>query len=134
LPEHLFLRKTWSLWTHAAFGTAFGTPAFAFQRKLAQRHPADVGESDGQAGLPFGTALSRAHRDIALGVYRLARATPPRVALRGPLGRFPRVDDQRVLKTLTWPWWSLEGLLSQLAPLENGRLRPSVGVFVLTPQ
>ncbi len=48
-----------------------------------QRHPADVGKSDGQAGLPFGAALARG---IALGVYGLARATPPRVALRGPLG------------------------------------------------
>ncbi len=98
-----------------------------------QRHPADVGKSDGQAGLPFGAALARVHRGIALGVYGLARATPPRVALWGPLGQYPRVDDRRAVKTLTWPWWSLEGLLSQLLLLKMAAL-PSVGVFVVTPQ
>ncbi len=105
-------------------GLSFGAPAFAIQRKLAQRHPADVGESNGQAGLPFGAALARAHWGIALGVYGLARATPLRVALWGPLGQFPRVDDRRVVKTLTWPWWSLESLLLRLLLLEMAVLPP----------
>jgi hypothetical protein len=48
--------------THVAFGTCRG----------------DIGESDGQA--------AACTRGIAFGVYGLARATPPRVALQGPLG------------------------------------------------
>ena len=80
--------------------------AFAIKRKLALRHPADVGTADGQSGLPFGAALARAHRGIGLGVCGLARTTPTRAALPGPPWQFPRVDDRRVQKTLTWPWWS----------------------------
>ena len=60
-------------------------------------------------GSLFGAALVCAHQGIALGVYGLACATPPQVALWGPLGKFPHVDDRRVAKMLTWPWWSLEG-------------------------
>ncbi len=63
------------------------------QCKLAQCHPADIDESDGQTGLPFGAALARAHWGIALGVYELACAAPPRVALWGPLGQFLHVID-----------------------------------------
>ncbi len=76
-----------------------------------QCHPADVSRSGSQIGLPFGAVLMGAHRGIALGVYGLVRATPLRVALWGPLRKFPRVYDWREVKTLTWPWWSLEGLL-----------------------
>ena len=56
----------------------------------------------------------RAHRGVVLGVYVLARALPPRVALRGHLGQFPRVDDRRVAKLLTWPWWSSAALVTLL--------------------
>ena len=49
------------------------------------------------------------HQGITLGVYRLAHATPPQVALQGSLGQYPCVDDQWVVVTLTLPWWSLEG-------------------------
>ncbi len=45
----------------------------------------------------------------------------------------PHVDDWRVVKTLTWPWWSLEDLLLQLLLLIMATL-PFVGVFVVTPQ
>ena len=65
-------------------------------------------------GSLFGAALARAHRGIALGVYGLTRALPPRVALGGHLGQFPRVDDRRVAKLLTWPWWSSSALATAL--------------------
>ncbi len=50
-------------------------------------------------------------------MYGLARATLPRVALRGPLGKYPRVDNRRVRIALTWPWWSLKG--SRDTPLDG---------------
>jgi hypothetical protein len=113
--------------------TCPGVLPLPFKRKLALRHPVYVGDSVGQAGLPFGAALARAHRGIALGVCVIACALLPRVALRGPFGQFPRVDDRAGCKTLTWPWWSLEGRLSRLLPLKMAALS-SFGVFVLTPQ
>ncbi len=45
-----------------------------FKRKLASRHPANIGHADGQAVLPFGAALARTHRVVALGVCGVARA------------------------------------------------------------
>jgi hypothetical protein len=61
---------------------------------------------------------SRAHtRGIALGVYGLAQATPPLVALRGLLGQYPCVNDQQVRIALSWPCWSLKG--SRDAPLDG---------------
>jgi hypothetical protein len=43
---------------------------------------------------------------VGLGVCGLTRTTPTRAALPGSPWQFPRVDDRRVQKTLTWPWWS----------------------------
>ena len=80
--------------------------------------------------LPFGAALARVHQGIALEVYGLARALPPRVALGGHLGQFPRVDDRRVAKLLTWPWWSSAALAT--APLLIG-ISPTVEL-VVNPQ
>jgi hypothetical protein len=53
-----------------------------------------------------------AGQEIALGVYGTAVPTLPQVALRGPHGLFIAVDDRRPAIMLTWPWWSLEGLLA----------------------
>jgi hypothetical protein len=75
----------------------------------------------------------RAHRGIALGVCIIACALSLRVALWGPFGKFSRDNDHAGCKTLTWPWWSLEGRLSRLLPLKMTALS-SFGVFVLTPQ
>ena len=104
--------------------------AFAIKRKLALRHPADVGPADGQSGLPFGAALARAHRGIGLGVCGLARTAPTRAALLGPPWQFPRVDDRRVAKMLTWPWWS------SAAPSHdrNSHTLPDGPLLVVAPQ
>ena len=85
-PKWLFLRNrghfdTWFL------GLAyFGGLPLLFKRKLASRRPANIGHADGQAVLPFGAALARAHCVVALGVCGVARALSPRVDLWGPLG------------------------------------------------
>ncbi len=47
-------------------------------------------------GSLFGASLARAHTGIAVGVYGLTCATPTQVALRGPLGQYPRVDDRQL--------------------------------------
>jgi hypothetical protein len=72
---------------------------------------ADVAEADNQTGLHSGSLLMRAHQEIALGVYGTVVPTLPRVALWGPCGAFPAIDDWCVAMMLTWPWWSLEGSL-----------------------
>ena len=68
-------------------------------------------------------ALPRVHRGIALEVYGLV------CALRGHLGQFLRVDDRRVAKLLTWPWWSS----AALAMLLLIGLSPTVDL-VVNPQ
>ncbi len=66
---------------------------------------ADVAKANDQTGLAFGSLLTRACQEIALGVYGTAVLTPLRVALRGPCGSFPTINDQHVAMLLTWPWW-----------------------------
>ena len=100
-------------------------------RKLVYCRPADIGNVDDQTGLPLGVALVHTHQGLALGLYGLTSPTPPRVALRGPLGSNIAVDDQRAEVTLTWPWWSLEG--SRDCARFTTALS-SVGVFIVTPQ
>ncbi len=75
----------------------------------------------------------RMHRGIVLRVYKLTCTTLLQVALQGPLGQFPHVNDWQVVKTLTWPLWSLEDLLLWLLLLIMAAFL-SVGIFVVTPQ
>ncbi len=42
------------------------------------------------------------------GVYGLVGPTLPQVALQGPRGAFPAIDDWSVDMALTWPWWFLQ--------------------------
>ncbi len=69
-----------------------------------------VAKADDQTGLASGSSPTRARQEIARGVYGTAVPTPLQVALPGPWGPFPAVDDRQVLMPLTWPWWTLEGL------------------------
>jgi hypothetical protein len=71
-----------------------------------------VAKANDQTGLASGSSPTRACQGIACGVYGTAVPIPPRVALQGPWRPFPAVDDWRVSVTLTWPWWSLGGLLA----------------------
>jgi hypothetical protein len=71
-----------------------------------------VAKADDQTGLACGSSPTWARQEIALGVYGTAVPTPPRVTLRGPCGSFIAVDDWHAVIMLTWPWWSLEGLLA----------------------
>ncbi len=70
-----------------------------------------MSEADDQTGLASGSSLTWAHQEIALGIYGTKMPTPPRVALQGPCGAFPAINDQHAVMMLTWPWWSLEGSL-----------------------
>jgi hypothetical protein len=69
-----------------------------------------VAEADDQTGLASGSAPAWARQEIARGAYGTTVPTPPQVALPGPWRPFPAVNDWRVSTSLTWPWWSLEGL------------------------
>ncbi len=71
-----------------------------------------MAKADNQTGLASGSLPTQARQEIALGVYGTKVPTPPRVALGGPCGSFIAVDDWRAAMMLTWPWWSLEGLLA----------------------
>jgi hypothetical protein len=73
---------------------------------------ADVAKANNQTRLASGSSPMRARQEITLGVYGTAVPTPPRVALRGPSGPFPATNDWCVSMMLTWPCWSLEGLLA----------------------
>jgi hypothetical protein len=94
---------------------------------------ADVAQADDQTGLPSSSSLTRAHREIALGVYGTAVPTPLQVTLRGPCGTFPAIDDWCVAMMLTWPWWSLEGSLLMGVRRIGHSPKKEVLVFVVTP-
>ena len=49
--------------------------------------------ADDQTGLPFGAALARAHKGIALGVYGPVGPTLPRLALQGLWGNYFTDND-----------------------------------------
>ncbi len=72
---------------------------------------ADVAKANDQTGIASGSMLTQARQEIALGVYGTAVPTPPRVAIWGPCGAFPTVNDWCVAMMLILPWWSLEGSL-----------------------
>jgi hypothetical protein len=63
---------------------------------LACHHPSGVALADARYGYPFGPALVRLHKGIALGVYELVGSTPPLLALWGSLGKLIAGNDQRV--------------------------------------
>ncbi len=65
---------------------------------------ADAAKADSQTGLASGSLPTWAHQEIALGVYGTAVSTPPQVALWGPCGAFPAVNDWHAAMMLTWPW------------------------------
>jgi hypothetical protein len=92
-----------------------------------------VAKVEDQTGLAFGSLLTRARQEIALRVYGTAVPTPPRVALRGPRGSFIAVNDWRAAMMLTWPWWSLEGLLTGARRIGHSP-KKEVLVFVVTPK
>ncbi len=73
----------------------------------AQYCPADVASADNQTGLPIGLALARSHHRLALGVFRVTRPTPLRVAPWGPQKEFFTANDRRA--AIRWiilgdPW------------------------------
>jgi hypothetical protein len=71
-----------------------------------------VAKADDQTGLAYGSSPTWARQEIALGVYGTAVPTLPGVALWGPRGSFIAINYWRAAMMLTWPWWSLEGLLA----------------------
>ena len=92
-----------------------------------------MAKADDQTGLASGSLLTWARQEIALGVYGTAVPTPPRVALRGPRGSFTAVNDRCAAIMLTWPWWSLEGLLAGACRIGHSP-KEEVLVFVVTPK
>jgi hypothetical protein len=94
---------------------------------------ADVAKADDQTGLASSSLLTQACQEIALGVHSTAVPTPPRVALWGPRGSFTAVNDWRAAMMLTWPWWSLEGLLVGACIIGHSP-KEKVLVFVVTPK
>ncbi len=118
---------------HAQRRNAGWLAAFALLAQASYHRAADVAEADDQTGLASGSSPTWACQEIARGVYSTAVPTPPRVALQGLWRPFPAVNDWCVLMTLTWPWWSLGGLLAGAR-----RIGPSpkkeVLVFVVTPK
>ncbi len=92
-----------------------------------------MAKADDQTGLTSGSLPTRARQEIALGVYGTAVPTPPRVATWGPRGSFITVDDWRAAMMLTWPWWSLEGLLTGARRIGHSPKKEDL-VFVATPK
>ncbi len=86
-----------------------------------------------QTGLASSSLPMQAHQEIALGVYGTAVPTPLRVALRSPRGSFTTLNDRRAAMMLTWPWWSLEGLLAGARRIGHSP-KKEVLIFVVTPK
>ncbi len=109
--EQLFLCKTVVLWETYLAWRRWLACCFALLVQASYHWAADVAKADDQTGLASGSSPTQACQEIALGVYATGVPTPPQVALRGPWGSFPTIDDWRVAMMLTWPWWPLEGSL-----------------------
>jgi hypothetical protein len=92
-----------------------------------------VAEADNQTGLAYGSSPTRAHQEITLGVYGTAVSTLLQVALRGPRGSFIAANDWHAAMMLTWPWWSLEGLLAGARRIGHSS-KKEVLFFVVTPK
>ncbi len=92
-----------------------------------------MAKADDQTGLASGSLPVRARQEITLGVYGTAVPTPPRVALWGPRVSFIAINDRRAAMMLTWPWWSLEGLLLGARRIGHSP-KKEVIVFVVAPK
>jgi hypothetical protein len=92
-----------------------------------------VADADNHTGLASSSSPTRAHQEIALGVYCTTVLTPLRDALWGPHGSFTTIDDQHAAMMLTWPCWSLEGLLEGAHRIGHSP-KKEVLVFVVTPK
>ncbi len=110
--ERLFLHKMVVLWeTYLALGCWLAWCFCSLLAPASYNQADDVAEANSQTGLASSSSPTWVHQGIALGVYGTAVPTPPWVALWGPCGEFPTIDDRHVAMMLTWPWWSLEGSL-----------------------
>jgi hypothetical protein len=67
-----------------------------FWHQQARHHPSGVASADARYGHPFGAAHARAHRGIALGVYKPVGSTPPLLTLQGSWKELIADDGQRV--------------------------------------
>ncbi len=94
---------------------------------------ADVAKADDQTGLVSGSLPTRARQEIPLGVHGTAVPIPPQVALQGPCGSFTAVNDWCAAMMVTWPWWSLEGLLAGACRIDHSP-KKEVLIFVVTPK
>ncbi len=92
-----------------------------------------MAKADDQTGLASGSLPTRARQEIALGVYGTAVPTLLRVALWGPCGSFTAIDDRRAAMMLTWPWWSLEGLLAGARRIGHSKKKKNL-IFIVTPK
>ncbi len=109
--EQMFLSKMVVLReTYLASGCWLAC-CFCFFSKASYHQAADVVEANNQTGRASGSLPTRACQEIALGVYGTAVPTLRQVGLWGLWGSFPTVNDLRVAKMQTWPWWPLEGSL-----------------------
>jgi hypothetical protein len=59
--------------------------------------------------------------------------TPLQVALWDPCGSFTAINDRCAAMMLTWPWWSLEGLLAGARRIGHSP-KKEVLIFVVTPK
>ncbi len=92
-----------------------------------------MAKANNQTGLASISLPTRARQEFALGVQGTAVPTPPQVALQGPCGSFTAVNDQRAAMMLTWPWWSLEGLLAGARRIGHSP-KEEVLIFVVTSE
>ena len=89
-----------------------------------------MASANDQTGLPIGSALTRSHHGLALGVFRVTSPTPPQVALHGPQTDFFAVNDWRAVMrwlVLGGPW------KARLRPHKIGQ-SPTRRVFEKAPQ
>jgi hypothetical protein len=90
-----------------------------------------VAKANNQTGIASSSLPTRARQEIALGVHGTEVPTPLRVALWGPHGSFTTVDDWHAAMMLTWPWWSLEGLIAGAHRIGHSP-KEEVIIFVVT--
>ncbi len=109
--EWLFLHKKVSTKRHISVWEACWLAAFALLALASYHQAADVVKADDQTWVTSGSFPPWACQEITLGVYSTTVPTLLQVALWGPWGAYPTVNDQQVAMPLTWPWWSLEDSL-----------------------
>ncbi len=92
-----------------------------------------MAKANDQTRLASGSSPTQVRQEIALGVYGTAVPTLPRVALLSPRGSFIAVNDRCAAMMLTWPWWSVEGLLVGAHRIGHSK-KKEVLIFVETPK